>query len=106
MSKELDKFDNKICTVYMAAHNAKSSSTDCFFRFIPIEVKDENYKFDLSKSCEFALEYYANDQFKSVYKADPQLSVITKISNELIGINEVNFEYKSSNTNSCDTVLS
>ena len=96
----LDKYDGKICTVYMAAHNAKSSSTDCFFRFIPVEVKDENYEFDLTKSCEFALEYYANDQFKSVYKADPQLKVVTEISNDLIGIQQVDFEYTSSNTNS------
>ena len=94
----LDKYDGKICTVYMAAHNAKSSSTDCFFRFIPVEVKDENYEFDLTKSCEFALEYYANDQFKSVYKADPQLKVVTEISNDLIGIQQVDFEYTSSNT--------
>ena len=96
----LDEFDGKICTVYMAAHNAKSSSTDCFFRFIPVEVKYENYEFDLNKAAEYALEYHANGQFKSVYKADPQLKVVTEISNDLIGIQQVDFEYQSSNTNS------
>ena len=96
----LDQFDGKICTVYMAAHNAKSSSTDCFFRFMPIEVKDENYEFDLNNAAEYALEYHAVDQFKSVYKADPALKVVTEISNDLIGIQQVDFTYESSNTES------
>ena len=42
----LDQYDGKICTVYLTALNAKSSSTDCFFRFLPIKVEDNGYTFN------------------------------------------------------------
>ena len=32
----LDAFDGKICTVYLSALNAKSTATDCYFRFVPV----------------------------------------------------------------------
>lgn len=94
----LEQFDGKICTVYVAAHNAKATSAGCTFRFIPISVSDDNYTFDLNKSSDFALKYYANDQFKDKYTADPALEVITSVSNEKLGVENVAITYTSSNS--------
>ena len=93
----LEQFDGKICTVYVAAHNAKAETAGCTFRFIPISVFDDNYTFDLNKSSDFALKYYANDQFKDKYTADPALEVITSVSNEKLGVENVAITYTSSN---------
>ena len=95
----LDPFDGKICTVYVAAHNAKATSSGCVFRFMPISVSDDGYAFDATKSSEFALKYYANDQFKEFYTGDPELEVITSVSNDLIGVENVSISYESSNAN-------
>ena len=94
----LDKFDGKICTVYVAAHNAKATGAGCTFRFMPIKdaVYDDGYTFDLNKSSEYSLKYHANDQFKDKYTADPALEVITSVSNDKLGIENVEISYKSS----------
>lgn len=93
----LDEFDGKICTVYLSPINAKSSSSGCIYRFVPILVIDENYKFDEAKTPEFALEYYAKDQFLSEYLSNPELELITSAQNELLGFAGVIFEYSSNN---------
>ena len=67
----LDEFDGKICTVYFAAHNAKASAASCVYRFVPIEVIDENYQFDLAYSCDYALRFFGKDQFETEYSNDP-----------------------------------
>ena len=98
----LDEFDGKICTVYLSAINAKSTSSGCVYRFIPVDVKFENYQFDLTdneKVAAFALEYYAKGQFLSSYDADPALEVITNAQNELLGFNNVLVSYNSDNEN-------
>ncbi len=93
----LDEFDGKICTVYLSVINAKSTSAGCIWRFLPIEVIDEGYKFDQTKGAEFVAKYYVKDQFLSKYESDPELELITKVSNDLIGIANASISYGSDN---------
>ena len=94
----LDAFDGKICTVYLSAINAKSTATDCFFRFLPIEVIDEDYVFDLLKAAEFAVKYYGVDQFADSYSADPALALKGQVDSELLGFEGAMLSYESDNT--------
>ena len=94
----LDEFDGKICTVYLAAHNAKSTASSAFYRFVPVHVEDNSYSFDLAKAGEFAIEYFAKDQFKVSYNANPDLELVTSASSLLLGIDNVTLSYTSSNT--------
>ncbi len=93
----LDEFDGKICTVYLSVINAKSTSAGCIWRFLPIEVIDEGYKFDQSKGAEFVAKYYIKDQFLDKYESDPTLELLTSVSNELIGIENATISYTSDN---------
>ncbi len=93
----LDAFDGKICTVYLTVQNAKSSASGCVWRFLPIEVIDEGFKFDSNKAAEFAIKYYAKDQFLAEYDANPGLVVATSVSSELLGFADVKVTYASSN---------
>lgn len=95
----LDKFDGKICTVYLSPINAKSSSSGCIYRFIPIAVEDENFKFDETKTPEFALEYYAKGQFLDIYQSDPEILLKEKVSNELLNLTDITFTYESDDLN-------
>ena len=94
----LDEFHNKICTVYLSPINCKSTPSESFYRFIPIKVSYDNYTFDVAKAPEFALNYYALEQFKSNYEADPTLEVVTKVSSDLLGLSDISVSYSSSNT--------
>lgn len=94
----LDEFDGKICTIYLSALNAKSTSSGCVYRFIPIEVKYENYQFDMSKAPEVAIEYYILDQFVSEYSADPCIELKTSVSNNIVNFENVTITYSSNNT--------
>lgn len=98
----LEEFNGKICTVYLSIMNAKSSSSGCVWRFMPIVVKDENYIFDVSKAPRFALDYYVLDQFESLYTGDPILNVITSVSSSLLNFEGVEISYTSSNTDVID----
>ena len=93
----IDEFDGKICTVYLSAINAKSTDSECFWRFLPIEIIDEGYTFENDKASEFAVKYYGVDQFASLYTADPEMVVTTSVTSELLGIANVEIEYASSN---------
>ena len=92
-------FDGKICTVYLTALNAKSSASDCFWRLLPISIVDENYTFDVNEAPEFAIDYYALDQFRPVYNSDPALELVTSVSSELLGFEGVTLSYSSSDEN-------
>ena len=94
----LDKFDGKICTVYISALNAKSTSTDCYFRFLPVHVEDNNFKFDTTKAPEFVVKYHGIKQFMPSYTGDPALELITSIDSELLGFSGATLSYSSSNT--------
>ena len=93
----LDAYDGKICTVYISPINCKSTAGDCFFRLVPIEVKDEGFTFDPSGAPAYALKYHAMDQFGTEYSADPALELITSVSSELLGFEGVTLSYASSN---------
>ena len=94
----LDEFDGKICTVYITALNAKSTTTDCYFRFLPVAVSYDGYTFDTSKAAEFAVKYYGVDQFLAEYSGDPALKLITNVSSALLGFENATLSYSSSNT--------
>ena len=95
----LDEFDGKICTVYLTAINAKSTATGCTWRFVPVKVVYEDFEFAANDAPEFAIEYYAKDQFKQEYTADPSLELVTSVSSELLKIENVTLEYTSNDTN-------
>ena len=93
----LDAFDGKICTVYLSPMNAKSTSSDCYFRFLPVAVVDEGFEFDLAKTPEHVVKYYGVDQFISLYTGNPLLEVVTSVSSELLGFENATLSYASSN---------
>ncbi|MBQ6817873.1 MAG: InlB B-repeat-containing protein [Bacilli bacterium] len=94
----LDEFDQKICTVYLSPLNAKVSDAGCIYRFIPVAVSFDNYQFNEADAAQFALDYYAVDQFLDLYKSDPNLEVITSVSNELLGFSDVTLTYEAADT--------
>ncbi len=93
----LRAFEGKICTVYITALNAKSTGTSCNFRFLPVAVIDEGYKFDTSKAPEYVLEYHVMDLFKTEYTGNPMLELPTTLSSELLGFENATVSYSSSN---------
>ena len=93
----LDEFDGKICTVYMVLLNAKSSSTGCAWRVLPLAVVDEGYTFDVNDAPKFAVEYHGVGQFLSQYKGNPELELVTSVSSELLGFEGVTLSYTSDN---------
>ncbi len=95
----LDQYDGKICTVYLTALNAKSTTSDCLFRFFPVKVEDNNYTFDTTKAAEFAVKYYGVGQFLNTYTGNPALNLVTSVDSELLGFTGATLTYSSSNTN-------
>ncbi len=93
----LDEFDGKICTVYLSVINAKSTATGCVWRFVPVQVSDDGYKFDEKDAPQFALDYYAVEQFRESYQADPALEVLTSVNSELLGLGDITLSYVSDN---------
>lgn len=93
----LDQFDGKLCTVYFVAINAKSTASGCVWRFLPIEVIDEGYTFDLNNAAEYTVKYHGVTQFLNSYTGDPALELSTQISSELLGIEGATLSYASSN---------
>ena len=92
----LDKFDGKICTVYFVAMNAKSSSSGCVWRLLPVEVIDEGYVFDTTKAAEYAVKYHGVGQFLSSYTGDPKTVLQSVVSSELLGFEGATLSYSSS----------
>lgn len=92
----LDMFDGKICTVYLVALNAKSSAAGCVYRFLPVAVSDDGFKFDVANAAEFAVKYYGVGQFQSHYTGNPKLEVITSVSSDLLGFEDAKLSYSSS----------
>lgn len=95
----LDQYDGKICTVYLSPINCKATASGTLYRFIPVLVEDNGFKFDLKDACAYAIKYHALDQFKELYQNNPTLEVITSVSSELLGFEGVELSYASSNTN-------
>lgn len=93
----LDQFDGKICTVYLVALNAKASTSGCIWRFLPVAVSDDGYTFDTTKAAEYAVKYHGVGQFLNNYTGDPALELLTSVSSELLGLENVALTYSSSN---------
>ena len=95
----LEEFDGKICTVYLSAINAKSTSSGCNWRFKALKVVDEGFVFDVNANAtQFAIDYHAVGQFKTKYTANPALEVIPSVSSALLKFENVALSYESSNT--------
>ena len=94
----LDAYDGKICTVLLSVLNAKSSATGCVWRFKVLGVEDNGFVFDKADAPQFAIDYHAADQFAEKYTADPALELITSVSSELLGFENVAISYASDNT--------
>lgn len=94
----LDEFDGKICTVYLSALNAKSTSSACVYRLLPIEVIDEGFVFDTANTAEHVVKYYGVGQFASSYSGNPETELITTVSSDLLGFENAALSYTSSNT--------
>ena len=93
----LDESDGKICTVYLSPMNAKSTSSDCYFRFLPVAVIDEGFVFDVANAPEHVIEYYCVDQFLSTYTGNPLKELPISVSSELLGFDNVSINYESDN---------
>ena len=92
----LDRYDGKICTVYLTAINCKATKATTIYRFVPILV-EENTGFSMTDQeiAKFAIEYYAKSQFLEEYNSDPELQLLMKASNDYIPFKDVAFSYKS-----------
>ena len=95
----LDEFDGKICTVYLSVLNAKSTTSGCVFRFIPIKVIDERFQFNTDDTAEHIVKYYGIPQFNASYTGNPAKELVTKVSSELLGFENATLSYTSSNEN-------
>lgn len=93
----LDEYDNKLVTMYMTVLNAKSTNSGCVYRLLPISIISDDYKFNLDNSAEFAVKYYGLTQFFDKYVGEISKEVITSVSSELLGFENVTLEYSSSN---------
>ena len=94
----MDQYDEKICSVYYTALNAKSTSTGVLFRFLPIKIEDNNYQFDKAEAPKFAVEYYGLEQFDTVYSADPSKEMLTSVTSDLLNFGTATLSYSSNNT--------
>ena len=92
----LREFEGKFCTVYITALNAKSTSSDCYFRFLPVAVYDEGFSFEHSDAPEYAVKYHGLTQLKESYSGDPALTLYTSVSSELLGFDGVTLSFSSS----------
>ena len=92
----LDKYDGKICTVYLMALNAKSSASGCVWRFLPVDVVDEGFDPASVNFAENAVKLYAVGQFLPTYSGDPAMELITSVDNELLGYTGATISYVSS----------
>ncbi len=94
----LDAFDGKICTVYLTPLNAKSTASDCYFRFLPVLVEDEGFTFDQTKAAEHVVMYNGLTQFLANYSGNPHLELVTNVDSQLLGFTGAKLTYTSDNT--------
>jgi hypothetical protein len=94
----MDAFDGKICTVYLAVINAKSSASGCVYRFTPVLVQDDNFNVATVDPTKFAVDYFGKEQFETSYSGNPALELLTSVSSELLGFNDVKLTYSSSDS--------
>lgn len=98
----LDQFDGKFCTVYLVILNAKSTSSGCVYRLLPVAVVDEVFTFDVKNAPEHAVKYYGIPSFGNEYSGDPAVELPTSVSSDLLGFTDATLTYSSSD----ETVVS
>ena len=95
----LDAYDGKMCTVYLTALNAKSTTSDCYFRILPVAVEEiESFSFASADVAEHVVKYYGVGQFLDRYEGNPALALITSVSSALLGFENATLSYTSSDT--------
>ena len=94
----LRAFDGKICTVYVMALNAKSTASDCYWRFLPIAVVDEGFDPSSVNAAEIAAKYFGATQFLPSYTGNPAMELLTSVDVELLGVTGVKLSYASSDS--------
>ena len=94
----IDAYDGKICTVYVMILNAKSTNSGCVYRFLPIEIINENFNPATVNVAEFAVKYHGVGQFMSTYTGNPALELATSASSELLGFQNATLSYASSDS--------
>ena len=72
------------------------SSTDCFWRLLPIAVIDEGFDAATVNVAENAVTYFGVTQFLSKYTGNPALELVTTVNNELLGYTGATLSYVSS----------
>ncbi len=95
----LREYEGKICTVYLTALNAKSTSSSCLFRLLPVAVSYDGYTFDITDAPKYAVKYHGLTQLKSEYSGDPALTLNTSVSSELLGFSGATLSFSSNNEN-------
>ena len=95
----MDKFDGKICTVYFVAINAKSTSSGCSWRLLPISVSDDGYVFNTDNTAKFVVDYYGVPAFESKYMINAKVELPISVSSELLGFENATLSYSSSDEN-------
>ncbi|MDD6201026.1 MAG: hypothetical protein PUB93_07145 [Firmicutes bacterium] len=92
----LDAFDGKICTVYLTVLNAKSTTSDCVYRFLPVAVIDEGFDPASVNVAQHVVKYYGIGQFLSSYTGNPALELLTSVSSDLLDFRDAKLSYSSS----------
>ncbi len=94
----LAEYDGKICDMYITVMNAKSSAAGCGWRLMDISMDKSDVEFDKNNTCDFVMDYYAKEQFDSIYYGDPEKELVTSYKSDLLGVDGVTISYESSNT--------
>ncbi len=94
----LDAFDGKICTVYLTVINAKSTTSGCVYRFLPVAVVDESFDVSTVNPAEHAVKYYGVGQFLPSYTGDPALELLTSVSSDTLSFQDAKLTYTSSDS--------
>ena len=94
----IDAYDGKICTVYVTVLNAKSTNSGCIYRFLPIEIIDENFDPATVNGAEYAVKYHGVGQFMNKYTGNPALELLTSVDSELLNMTGMKLSYASSDS--------
>jgi len=70
---------------------------DCFWRFLPVAVKDEGFDPASVNAAEHAVKYYGLPQFQKSYSGDPALQLLTSIDAPLLKVTGAKLSYTSGN---------
>lgn len=101
----LDQFDGKFCTVYLSALNAKSTTSGCNWRFIPVAVVDEGFVFNTANAPEYVVKYHGLTAFESSYMNGAKVELPTTVDSELLGFVGAGLAYTVSDTSVADIIM-